>query len=69
MTLKYEDLVKFVNELVIDGFEYEIPDMVLIQRIGMRFGISDYTTSNIKKQLHKFGFMSPNGNVWKIDIK
>jgi hypothetical protein len=56
MGLKYEDIVKFKNDLISEGL-IEMSGKELDLRIGKMFSISDYTKKLVKRSLVEYGFM------------
>jgi transposase len=65
MTLKYEELERFIEELK-ERYKTEIGDMVFEKEIGKRFGLSKYIVSNVKKNVDRFGLLKPEGSFWKF---
>jgi hypothetical protein len=59
MTMKYEDLEKFVRELQLKYESESIPALVLDGEIMRKFGISNYVVNSIKKALGVTGLMTP----------
>jgi hypothetical protein len=67
MTLKYDDLLEFVNKLHQDGYETQVPEVVFYTKIQKMFGISSYIMKNISKSLHLVGLMRPLHNgFWEF---
>lgn len=75
MTLKYNDLDKFVTEIKKLGYTEQIPRQHLDFFIAKKFGISKYIKDNLVNMLVEFGFLKVAGigvfnicSPWRPDL-
>ena len=64
--LKFELLERLAEELK-KLKKNELTDRDIELVIAKNVGISDYVINNIKKKLHRFGFIVPTNSGWKVN--
>lgn len=70
MTLTYEKLKNFADELHDRIQRNTISDLLLTREIKIKFGLSNYIVENIKRNLDSMNLLKKvNDNAWVFDIE